>query len=373
MTSDPSSDPPARIYEVAIVGNDMLLAALPARPVQLAHAVHACGFDLVVPVSWGEEAVAYQTLRMLESWGPGPAILSACPHVLERLTAAGKELSPYLISLVPGPAATARFLRALQPSARMHITFLGTCPGGSDPSIDVQLLPAEFLRHMRSHGVIVEEQPSVFDSVVPPDRRRHYSLPGGCPSRDVMLARDPERRLISIDHADFVSELADRLLRKERVLIDLAGALACGCCGGGSELARAEVAMLEPPRSAFPVIDHEVAVPLDAVDATFAGGSVAAPRTPVDAHRHVTTGRPAGPASREGVLPIEHARRRIESRRIAVTPAHAVVAFLSSDPVRTSTHKPEDVPSPLDVGTPPKAPVVLTDVPREPRPAQSSD
>jgi len=44
----------------------MLLAALPGRPVQLAHAILAAGFDLVIPVSWGEEVLAEHALRVLE-------------------------------------------------------------------------------------------------------------------------------------------------------------------------------------------------------------------------------------------------------------------------------------------------------------------
>src|SRR3972149_2302342 len=43
---------------ILVVGNDTVIEALPARPIQLAHACGRAGFDLVVPLSWGDQLVA---------------------------------------------------------------------------------------------------------------------------------------------------------------------------------------------------------------------------------------------------------------------------------------------------------------------------
>src|SRR5690606_23192889 len=98
MSPRPPADTSARPYEVAIVGNDAVLAALPARPLQLAHAILACGYDLVVPVSWGEEVVAEHALRAISARGGAPAVFCACPTLRARLLASGSELAPFLIS-----------------------------------------------------------------------------------------------------------------------------------------------------------------------------------------------------------------------------------------------------------------------------------
>jgi len=36
---------------IVVIGTDTLIEALPARPVQLAHACDALGFDLAIPLS----------------------------------------------------------------------------------------------------------------------------------------------------------------------------------------------------------------------------------------------------------------------------------------------------------------------------------
>ena len=43
---------------IVVLGADTVLAALPATPVQLAHACRALGYDMAFPASWGDEIVA---------------------------------------------------------------------------------------------------------------------------------------------------------------------------------------------------------------------------------------------------------------------------------------------------------------------------
>ena len=325
------ADAQPRAYEVAIVGNDALLAALPARPLQLAHAILACGFDLVVPVSWGEEALAEHALREVAQRPDGPAIFCACPSVRERLLLSGPELAPFLVSCVAPPVATARYLRSLDAASPLRITFIGACDGARDAVIDARVLPADFLRHLAARGISLVRQPAIFDSVVPPDRRRHFSLPGGSPTPEALAVRDPRRQLVTLGHGHLATELADVLLTGERVLLDLAPRLACSCCGGpsrtGSGPRRDDILALEPPRSAFPVIDHGVKVVLSA-PATLTAPS--APTAPAGAPPRTSPARPSEPSAAqariEGVHSIESARRRAERRYIAVTPPGTVSA-----------------------------------------------
>src|SRR3954462_4333696 len=102
---DIGSGPPA----VAVIGADAALAARPATPVQLAHACLKAGFSTAVPASWGDELVATECLRQLGNRSASPAVFCACPLVSRRLFAPGPELSPFMISTVPPPVATARY------------------------------------------------------------------------------------------------------------------------------------------------------------------------------------------------------------------------------------------------------------------------
>ena len=314
MSASPPTDAPIRPYEIAIVGNDMLLAALPGRAVQLAHAIQACGYDLVVPVSWGEELLADHALRRLEQPGPAPRVFCACPRVRARLTAAGTEITPYLLETVAPPAAAARYLRALEADAPIRITYLGSCEGARDPSIDIRVPPADFLRHLDALGISVVRQPSVFESTIPPDRRRHWSLPGGVPSADALEAGGGYRLLVLESH-ELVAEVAQHIIAGDRVLIDPGPAVGCSCAGAyevhRGVAARGVLAALEPPRSPLPVIDVDRRVTLDFPP------RVGPPVVP-------GTDRPESeaPPGVEGIRSIQEAARlKAERRRFAVTPA----------------------------------------------------
>lgn len=328
-----SADMPARPYEVAIVGNDAILAALPARPMQLAHAILACGYDLVVPVSWGEEVVAEHALRAISARDGAPAIFCACPTLRARLLAAGSELAPFLLSLVAPSVATARYLRALQPEVPLRITLIGGCPDSVDPSIDIRVAPHDFLHLLANRGITLDRQPAVFDSVVPPDRRRYYSLPGGCPAPRALESRAPDCRLVTITEEGFPAELAEYLLGSERVLIDLSPRLGCACCGGFGDRehrglsGREEILRHEPPRSPTPILDHDVVVSVGAEPLRLPSPSTDHPRE--ERARAV-----AGESLREatarvrlpGTVPIESARVSKGKRHIAVTPPGAMAA-----------------------------------------------
>ena len=267
-----AADAPSRAApSLAILGADALLAAHPATAVQLAHACLRIGYHAVVPASWGDELIAGGCLRHIaarrRSGDDGPAIFCACPHVAHRLLAVGPDLEPFLASFVAPPVAAARYLRALYAPTRIRLTYVGRCPGAADDAIDARLTPDELLAVLTERGVDLMDQPRVFDSVIPPDRRRFLSQPGGLPAAEMLRRVDPERRETAVTGPELATELAQILLSRSDVLIDVAARLGCACSGAAAnvapEAARAGVAALEPPRASSPIVDDRVPVSIE--------------------------------------------------------------------------------------------------------------
>ena len=302
---------------------------------QLAHACLASGFDLAVPGSWGDELVATETLRQLQQRRGEPAILCACPHVASRLLAAGSDLAPFLVSIVAPPVAVARYLRLSFAPQAIRLTYLGACPAGSDTSIDAQIQPAELRTTFERHGLRVTEQPLLSDSGAAPDRRRWNSLPGGLPRPTALGRMEPGRSVIEVDGEDVVTEIAQRLVAQEVVLMDLAERLGCACSA-----MRERIALVEPACSTAPVIDVELVVPLSrpvsasarpvAVDAGgkehVAGGAGEAPSSVAD--RPVTAPPPLPaidiPPSPRPVTPSSTPPVRVTPRAATAVDATAI-------------------------------------------------
>jgi len=321
------ADKPSELLSIAIVGNDALIEALPARPIQFAHACRAAGFDLVLPESWGDELVADAALRTLEERNGDPAVFCACPLVRERLLAAGADLAPMLITTVAPSIAAARYARALYGDRLGHLAYIGDCPAASGPEFDVHYPTSAFLAVLGSRGINALEQPIVFDAVLPPDRRRFISLPGGCPSPEALWTRGHERSLVGIESDDLTIELAQQLLVRESVLVDLAASLGCACSGvtptTPGRSARVAVMSLEPPRTSTPVIEPGVVESLDdPVDP-----AALVPRPPIG----VRAGETSTVPSVEWRSPIREGagERKAHGARspIAITPAGALSAM----------------------------------------------
>ena len=249
-----------------ILGTDAVLAATPATPVQLAHACLAAGYDTVIPASWGDELIAARVLDRLRD-GDASLVQCSCPLVARRLGAAGPGLEPMLFSTVPPPVATALYLRSVYAPTNPIITFAGGCAAGDDDSIDVWLSPASLFAQLADRGISPLTQPTEFDSILPPDRRRFLSDPGGVPNRTAL-----ERALLPVERrdlgvGDIDLEVAQCLLSESRALIDIAPALGCKCSGATglvpAEDARSRVRELEPPRSFTPVVDHSLVLDLE--------------------------------------------------------------------------------------------------------------
>ena len=293
--ADPTHDA-ATIPVVAILGTDALLAARPATPVQLAHACLSAGYTEVYPASWGDELIAARSLEVVRARGREPAILCACPFVAERLLKVGDELAPFIVPFVSPPVAAALYLRAIYGEDGVHITYIGACPSGADPAIDLQLTPGDLLIALRDRGIELSQQPRVFNAIIPPDRRRYYSLPGGAPSSEWLEREGGGRRLTVLDGDDPTADLAQQLIAEGPVLIDPAPCMGCVCSGASASASvaamRQLVATIEPPHATSSVVDTSIALEL-ALDSPYAlvrvdeGGEPrgeTAVETEVDAH-----------------------------------------------------------------------------------------
>src|SRR5207248_4254894 len=212
-----------------------------------------------------------------------PAIQCSCPYVAHRLLAVGTDLRPFLVSLVTPPVVLARYLRSAHSQGKLRITYVGRCPGAADEAIDARLTPEELLAIFADRQISLEAQPDVFDSVIPPDRRRFRSQPGGLPTAEMLWSASPTgaapRSLVELYGDELPVELAQHLLAGKPVLIDVAARLGCVCSGAGGDTdpaqARARVAALEPPRASSPVLDESISI-----EATLP--LPASPRSPID-------------------------------------------------------------------------------------------
>ena len=295
-----------RMPSIVVLGADALLAAQPATPIQLAHACALAGYHHVVPASWGDELIALASLRALRDHAHMPAIQCSCPYVAHRLLAVGTDLRPFLVSLVAPPVVLARYLRAAHAPRGLRITYVGRCPGAGDEAIDARLTPDELLAIFRDHHIVVEEQPQVFDAVLPPDRRRYRSQPGGLPTPEMLWSNDAAgeaRSVVELYGDELPVELAQHLLSGKPVLIDVAAKLGCVCSGATPDSnpveARARVTALEPPRASSPVIDETIAT-----EATLP--LPASPRSAIDVVSPPAPG--TSPVAAQPVLPNEPAR-----------------------------------------------------------------
>ena len=265
---------------VLVVGTDTLIEALPARPIQLAHACGALGFDLVVPLSWGDELVAEAALRALEPRDHTPAILCSCPLVRQRLLQAGGDLAAAMVSLAPSPVAVARHLRSSLGGRLGSLSFVGRCPGAVPPEYDVAYDPPTLLGILRDRGIQIQHQPDVYLDRLPPDRRRFVSLPGGCPTPELLWQRCNERTLVEIEGPDLALDVAQHLVAPQSTLVDVAAAVGCFCAGVTSTstdiAVRVAVASLEPTRSITPVMTDAVIPELEvaAVAPSKSGGEM---------------------------------------------------------------------------------------------------
>lgn len=190
--------------------------------------------------------------------------------------------------------AAARYARQAFAPRDLNITYIGACPGARHPSIDERCVPDELLRALAEHDISLADMPTIFDSVLPPDRRRFVSLPGGCPTQEALWQASDGRMLREVTQPTFSTDLAQTLVWREHVIVDVAPSLGCACAGSSSRLGarsgRVAVMAVEPPRATQPVVNFK---------ADYAAPPVQAPAAPELVNgdtRHAPTARPHGGA-----------------------------------------------------------------------------
>jgi hypothetical protein len=243
---------------IIVLGADALLAARPATAIQLWHACLAAGYDLAVPATWGDELIAAECVRAVSAHAEAVTVMCSCPIVARAVGDGSTDLSSHLISLAAPPVATARYLRRVYGDRRVHITFVGGCPAAGDSAIDAWMTPHELLERFRTNEIELATQPQLFESVLPTDRRRHLSQPGGLPVPERLAALARPRTIVEVHEADVVASIGRHLMTSDRMLLDVAPVLGCSCSGAVTgvppEEARLAVTLLEPPRSTRPVM-----------------------------------------------------------------------------------------------------------------------
>ena len=279
MTSALSAPAPhTTVQSFLIVGTDAVLAARPATAVQLAHACAAIGFDVVVPTTWGDEIIA-RAVAERACDAETPVVQCSCPLVARRFAEFAGVLDGMVMHFVPPPIAAARYLRAVYRAHALRITYAGDCPLSAVDGIDEQLSCAALFERLAQSDVRVDAQPTEYDSVIPPDRRRHFSQPGGLPTRQALSRFGTQLDVVELSTGDVSAEVAQHLLSGERAILDIAVAVGCRCSGAAgpdSFGARERVSTIEPPRSPAPVVDHDVSVSVD-----WHAGHVGPPSVPV--------------------------------------------------------------------------------------------
>jgi hypothetical protein len=186
-----------------------------------------------------------------------------------------------LLHFVAPPVATAQYLRAAYAPVRPYITYAGGCPAASEDIIDASLTVEALMATLAERGVSTSDQPTEYDSVIPPDRRRYFSDPGGVPSRHALRQLTAQIELVELHGDEIVVELAQQLLSESRAVIDVSVPMGCCCSGAVGNVspsaARARVREQEPPRALSPVVDHSIPLALDRVPPAPARSSGGAP------------------------------------------------------------------------------------------------
>jgi hypothetical protein len=247
MSPAPATSQPLRVI---ILGNDALLEGRPATSVQMAQACLRAGFDFVAPISWGEELLAERMVDAAASGAPA-TVACHCPIVARALEYTKLGATSRAILAAP-PVATARYVRIAFGARPIHVTFVGRCPGGRSPDIDQWITPEAFWSGLGEAGIDPRSQPMYFDSLVPPDRRRFASVPGGVPYEPYLQTRAAAYvREVAMETLAVVASTASAELP---LVLDPSAATGCFCSRH-----RREVEEFEPARARSSVVVVDLA------------------------------------------------------------------------------------------------------------------
>lgn len=231
---------------VVILGNDAMLAARPAQPLQLVRACQRVGFDLVAPVSWGEELLAEHVADEVRRRGDRAAIVAHCPLVADAMRVEEQRRVPCVTAVSP-PRATARYVRAALAGLTVRVTYVGACPGARlGGEIDESVAPEDFLGRLLDWGIVLDEQAAHLEGQLPPERARHASLPGGVPDAAWLAATVGAELCEAAPATIGAIASADA---PDPLVLDLEAACGCVCARDRFTHSR-----LDPPRAQAPVV-----------------------------------------------------------------------------------------------------------------------
>jgi diguanylate cyclase (GGDEF)-like protein len=150
------------------------------------------------------------------------------------------------------------------------IVYAGVCLTDGAEDVTAAITFQELGRLLQARGVAVNEQPLWFDRI-PEERRRHVSTAGGLPLPVLQETRQDSRRFRKVRGMGGLGALA-RAVGTEQMDLGFVDILPCEGCldhpllGPREELfwRRRVVGESEPPRSALPVLQPEVAVDVTA-------------------------------------------------------------------------------------------------------------
>ena len=257
---------------------------------QVVNACHEAGFRLVYRGVVGDELVAEEYRRVLADPGWGTMIRSTCPVVVERIRHDYPKLVPHLAPIKTPLTAEVSYLRAVNGDG-LRIVYAGVCVAGADADVDAVVTFKELEALFRRRGVDVSGQSRHFTRI-PAVRQRHLSTAGGLPLPVLKEESQTSRRFRKIRGMGALDLIA-RAVLVDKVDLGFVDFLPCEGCldhpllGPSEELfhRRRLAQQAEPPRSAFPVVDPDVTVPVGLRHERFENG-----KRPVDGDIHSVLG-----------------------------------------------------------------------------------
>lgn len=261
---------------VLLLPTEALVHFYPATPEQLINACFAAGFRRVYFESVGDELVAAEYLRLWRENEGKSWIRSTSPIVVNYCRTKLPELLPFLAPVVTPAVALARYVRIQEtaepgdaepagaPQPDLTVIYAGVGePGvnGDESVIDICISLEELEGLLHETGDAPLDQRLTLNRL-PPERRRHLSLPGGLPLALLEELRQSSRRFRRERGVQGLPAIARALIGDESELgfvdvLPFDGNLGHPAYGPPEDLYwRRQIAdLVEPRRSEQPVVE----------------------------------------------------------------------------------------------------------------------
>lgn len=266
-----------------ILPTEAVVFFYPATPEQLINACFDAGFERIYFESVGDELVAGEYLQLWQEKDERSWIRSTSPIVVNYCRTKLPELLPFLAPVVTPAVALARYVRTLERAAvpagprslpvapsgtaddsEIQIVYAGVgAPGvnGDSSAIDMCISLMELESILHEEGIPPLDQPLTLRRM-PPERRRHLSLPGGLPLRMLDEQRQSSRKFKRVRGLFGLPAVARAVIGNETPLgfvdvLPFEGGLGHPAYGPPEDLfwRRTIADLVEPSRSHEPVVE----------------------------------------------------------------------------------------------------------------------